>query len=486
MATATEHGKTALSAVFYGGGSLGALDYLRSRLAEEHFEDVVQRALFRLACNYADQCRGIIPKAVLADALRGQPPGRALQVAEYYDLLAEHCPEGHEFKFSVLQLRDLAAERATGDALHQGMEILRGGVRDDQDNLIQGHKSAREHVLEAFAAAERLNSGGESPQGDVRAEGAGILARYARAKELRVSGSASGVAFGIEELDHRLPAGVMPGSLNIVLGWTSAGKTSFCVNWAWHAAVSQGRDVVYFTTETLRPQVTAKLLSRHSRLERFGLSRGLDSNDILAGTLDAAGEAALNAVLSDFTAPKSGYGRINVVQTPRAATVGTIEAMLASIDRQYRPAICFMDYLQLLDPHRRRRDSSQSEDLSGIVKEAGQVAGTFADGAGIPFVSPWQVTREGRKNARTSGGYSLLDTGGTKEAADSADLVLSLMDPEKDTSGGLSVPIDLTVLKNRAGRRNITVQLRADFATCCYTPADRITSNDSVLSMGAT
>jgi len=477
---ALEHGKTVLSAVFYGGGSLKALDYLRSRLEASHFADPVQQALFVLASRYADQAHGILPRKALDDLLRDAAPGRAQHLGEYYALLAASCPQPHQFRHSAAQLRELAAERATGEALAQGMEILRSGARDDDGNLLKGHRAAREHVLAAFAGAEQLHAGAEAPEGDVRTEQNEILARYAKAKQQRVEGSASGVAFGIPEFDRRLPAGAQPGSLIITLGWTSSGKTRFCVNWAWHASVMQGRDVVYFTTETLRPQVSAALLARHSRHEKFGLPRGLDSNAILGGTLSAAEEPALQAVLADFAS--GSYGRCWVVQTPRAATIGTVEARLAALSRQFRPAIVFMDYLQLLAPEHYRRDARQHEDLSGIVKEAKQVAATFADGAGVPVVSPWQVTREGRKNARSSGGYSLLDVSETKEAADSADMVLALLDPENDTSRGRAVPIEATMLKNRDGERNFTAKLTADFATCWF--GSQVSTTEGLLAMG--
>ena len=55
MGTAADHGGTVLSAVFYGAGSLKALEYARQRLEPAHFEDRAQRVLFILACRFADQ-----------------------------------------------------------------------------------------------------------------------------------------------------------------------------------------------------------------------------------------------------------------------------------------------------------------------------------------------------------------------------------------------------------------------------------------------
>jgi len=467
VAGSVEHGKVVLSAIVFGGGSLRALDYARTRLTPEHFTDTVQRALFVFLQRYADQSRGILPRKTLADVLRDQAPGRAQQFMEYYDLVAEAEPELHEFKHSVAQLRELAAEQATGDALRQGIEILRSGAyADDEKTWLKGHEDARAHVLAAFAAAESAHGTAESPEGDVRNEGKDIMARYAKAKELRLRNRSPGIAFGIGELDRRLPAGALPGSLSLVLGWTSAGKTSYCVNWAHHAAVMQGRDVVYFTTETLRPQVSAKLIARHSRLPQFGLPQGLNSAAIQAGRLTDTEETAFQQVLADFGG--AGYGKVWLVQCPRRATASTIESRLAAISRSFTPGLVIMDYAQLLAPERAGRESRTSENLAGVVKDLKQVSAAFNGGEGVPIVTPWQVSREGYRSKKATGAYDLLDVAETKEAADTADLVIALIDPASDDTRGRAVPITASVIKCRDGERNFSAELTADFATSFF------------------
>lgn len=489
MASSVEHGRTVLAAVFAGRGQSDTriLDFARIHLVPDtHFTDPVQRTLFTLAGRYADQAQGILPRGVLEDVFRDQPPGKAFQYMEYYDALcAQDTPAADQFKWAVTQLQELAAERVTGEALHQGMEILTSGAyADDDKTFLRGHQAAREHVLAAFASAESAHGAAESPEGDVRNETSDVLTRYAKAKELRVKGSTPGIGFGIKELDKRLPAGALPGSLTIVLGWTSAGKTSWCVNWAHHASVTQGRDVVYFTTETLRPQVTAKLLARHSREAQFGLSQGLNSSAILAGSLKDEEEQAFQHVLTDF-GENEKYGRCWVTQCPRAATVGTFETRLHAVGRQFRPGLVIMDYAQLLAPESNRRDARIHEDLAGVVKSLKQVAATFANGYGVPVVTPWQVSREGYKSKKATGGYDLLDVAETKEAADSADLVIALIDPPagSDDSHGRAVPIEASVIKNRDGERNFRAELTADFATSYFT--DRSVSlSGNMLDLG--
>jgi replicative DNA helicase len=478
---AADHGKVVLSAIF-GYGSVKALDYALARISPHFFVDPVQQALFTLAQRYADQSRAIMPRAALEDLLRSQEPGKALMYGEYYDALACQQPHISDFVHSVGQLRELSVERATGEALAQGMEILRAGVWSEDGKKLQGPGDARAHVLAAFSVVEREAAAAESPEGDARTEERDMLALYAKAKAQRAAGTASGVMFGLPELDEKLPGGLLPGEMALVLGFTSSGKTAWCCSWAWHAVTQQGRNVVIFTSETLRPQLRVKIASRHSRDPRFGLAKGLNSRDIRAGTLKTDEESALRAVLDDFST-NPGYGKCYIVQVPRGFTVSGVEGRLNAIDRQFHPDLVIIDYAQLLRSGRARKDTR--EEQGETVKDCKELAATFRGGHGVPLVSPWQVNREGRKAMKERGGYSLLDTAETAEAANTPDLILSLADPDADTSRGRAVHMELGVPKNRDGERGTGIQLTADFATSYFAARDRSTDESVLFGEGS-
>jgi replicative DNA helicase len=375
----------------------------------------------------------------------------------------------------VQQLKDLAADRATGEALAQGMEILRRGVRDDRGEELRGHTDARAHVMAALAVIERDAATDVAPEGDIRNEVSDVLASYAKAKQHRIAGAVPGILSGLPELDDRLDGGLNDGELATIAGWTSTGKTAWCCQTAWDAATQQGRNVVYFTIETLRAQVRYKLIARHSCLPQFGLARGLNSKDLRSGHLDAAGESAFAEVLKDFST-NSSYGRLHVAQVPRLGTLSAIESRLAAIRRQFRPDLVVIDYLQLLRPDKVRRESAEREDMSGILK----AAKNFCTESGTPILSPWQINREGRRGMREAGGYNLLHMAGTAEAANTPDVILTLVDQDLDTSRGRSAALDLTVLKNRDGEKGVTMQLTADFATSRFVTRGSVTAEDEL------
>jgi replicative DNA helicase len=470
MPDALNHGKLVLGTIL-GHRSREALDYALRRLEPGHFTDNVQRNLWQLTERYLDEAGHVMPRQALEDALRGSPPGTVVMYLEYFDSVVlsklPSTPAGlSEFQWSVKQLRELAAERLTGEALAEAMEILRTGKRYGPKEL-QGHSDARSWLVSQLSAIDRRLRQADAPEGDVRHEGADVLKVYGARKGQQAAGNTSLVSTGVGELDKLLGGGLERGELVLTVGWTSSGKTSFVVNLAWYAAAVLGKNVVFFTSETLRPQVRIKLLARHSRLEKFGLKTGLNSRDIKAGTLTPAGERKLQEVAADYAQTP---GKLYLAQSPRGSTVSTVEASLSRITRDWPADLVIYDYAGLLKPETSRK--SKWEELSGIIMDLKEVAATYRGGLGVPLVTPWQVSREAFTAAKQRGYYMLNDLASTQDAPNTADVVLSLMAPE-DFAGGRDVTLEASLLKNRDGEAKFGqgnfVKIRADYATSYFT-----------------
>lgn len=471
---ATAHGEIILTAVIGGRGSTKALDYAATHLTPEHFEDPRQVQLFILLTRYALQTHGIMTRPALEDLLRHRKAGSRLALAEYYSAVAGMLlPARHQFLHSVGELLTLAAERETGSALATARTILTDpeGVRLDDKTVLSGHEDARSWLLAEMARIEQSLRKSDSPEGDAHDDADDVLAAYAAAKDLQMRGEAPGVLFGVPALDAFIGSGIGPGEMGIILAGTTIGKSRLCVQHAWHASVVQRKHVVYFTTETLRPQICRNLIARHSVLPQFGITGraglpGLDSKDIRAGTLSASEESALDVVIKDF---KTGdYGRLRVVQMPEHCTVSGLASRFAAIERAFPPDLVIADYLQLFEPDRRSRENREFENLSGILKSFKRWCATARGGRGVAAETPWQVNLGGRQNLRSSGSYVLEDSSGTQEAARTPDIVLALEDREKDTTAGRRVEMDLSALKVRDGPRGKKFPIEADYATCCF------------------
>ncbi len=460
MPSAVDHGHTVLAAIIPDRRDL--LDKALRHIQIDYFVDPLQRNIFTMLERYFEVTGAVLSRAALADILARSraDAGKVLAYGETYDLLASSTVDDADFGWSLEQLRELAAERATGVALTQAMEILTRGAHTDKGDLVRGHAEARAHIMRAMADIDRDLSTLDAPEGDMRDEADDILADYAERKAARATGTSVGIEFGIPSLDART-GGINPGDLVLAAAYTSEGKTSLMVQLAWHAIVNQRRNVVILTTETVRSQVRRRLIARHSCLDAFGAPGGLNSRDIKEGRLNADQEYALSRVVADFST-NSGYGRAYIAQIPRAATMGYVESKLMRIHHGMRIDLVIMDYLALLRPDRRRQ--SEREELVGILKEAKQLTTSFNDGAGVPLVSPWQVGRLARAEAERVGYYSSSAiTAETAEASNSPDLIVSLLAP-LDCESRIAA-LKMQILKARDGEKVSPLDVSVDYAT---------------------
>lgn len=462
VTTATEHARTLLAAIIPDRRDL--LDRALRHLNADHFPDRMLANIFTMLERYTEVTGAILTRDALGDILKRSKldVGTIASYQETFDELRGKVVDEASFRWSLEQIRELAAERATGDAITQGMEILTRGAQDDQGQTLKGHQDARTHVMQQFAEIDRDLSMQEAPEGDMRTEGNDILADYAERERAHLDGRTLGVKFGIPALDDKT-GGMNPGELVLIVGFSSDGKTSMAIQTAWSAVVEQGKNVVFLTTETVRSQVRRRLIARHSCHEVFGMPMGLNSRDIKNGTLSPDHKDLFHKVVLDFN-NNPAYGRCYISQMPRGASFTYAESKLARIQRQFQPDLIIVDYLALFRPERKR--SSDREELSGTLKAAKQFATTFNDGAGVPLISPWQVNRSSRVEAERVGYYTLNALSETAESTNSADQVIGILAP-MDNENRIA-KIKAQVMKNRDGEKANSIELRVDYATCKF------------------
>jgi replicative DNA helicase len=157
---------------------------------------------------------------------------------------------------------------------------------------------------------------------------------------------------------------------------------------------------------------------------------------------------------------------------PDNCAMAGIASRWEMINSQTPIDVTVIDYLQLLVPELRSRDSKVFEDQGGIVSAAARFKTTCNHGKGTPLISPWQINRAGQEKLRTSGGYELENMSATLAGGQSADVVLFLAAPEGDNSGGRLAPVELTIGKNRSGPKGLRLPLTADFATSSFWPRE--------------
>ena len=466
---AIDHGRSVLAALLRSGRP-DLLETALSRLAENHFVDAQQKTMWRMLVAYVDAASGVLPRDALSGLLRGQPGGTVLLYQQFYDaLLREPAEPDGTFSWHVSELRELAAERATGEVVAKSMEILRRGAVIDGEQ-VSGHAAARAYAMAGFADIDRGYVLQESPEGDVRDEASAIITDYVSSRDKSSAGTGM-IRTGITELDRLTGGGLGNGEMVLVAAYTSQGKTSFAVQLGWHAYARQAKNVVVFTSETLRKQIRTKIIARHSRSSadpetQARFPYGLDSSLIRSGKLDPAETEFFVRVVKNFSDPRR-TNHLWVAQIPKGSTLGVIDSRLQRITQQIGIAdLVIIDYLQLLRPERRR--TTKREELADLLQSAKELAAGYQNGRGVPLLSPWQISREGYKNALQRGHYETFDLAETHEAAATPDLIISLLDT-KDGKGKRSANLKAQVLKNRDGDTGQIISLEVDYATSLFT-----------------
>lgn len=477
MTTASEHAQILLSALIPDRRDL--FDRALQHLTPDHFPDQTLRNMFVMLERYSEVTGAIITRDAIGDLLNraGADPGKIALYQETFDLLESTQADEAAFRWSLEQLRELAAERSTGEALTQAMEILIRGAPGERGQILRGHREARSHVLQRFAEIDRGLSMQEAPEGDIRNEADDILADYATGAADRLAGRSTGVMFGIPALDNRTN-GLGNGDLVLTVAYTGEGKTHLAVQLAWNASVMQGKNVVFVTTETIRSTVRRRLISRHSCQPHFEIPGGINSSDIKNFSLDADEREKFYQVVTDLS-KNSSYGRCWIAQAPRSATMGWVESKLMRLQRMFHIDLVIIDSLYLLRPEKRR--NTDREELSSILKEAKQLSTTFNDGYGVPIISPWQVSRAAREQAERTGFYTPSALSETAEASNSADIIISLLAP-LDNDKRIAL-LKMQAMKNRDGERDNSIEIELDYATSKFAEKSRNDSMDSLLAL---
>lgn len=461
MPSDVDHAQRVLSAIIPSRRDL--LETAMQKLTYEVFTDNLHRNFFKLLERYSDVAGGVLSREALDDMLSGtQDPGRAELYLETYDLFAFTEVDDTDFAWSVNQLLELAAERATKSVIADAMEIVNRGKDVGRGQVLHGHLEARNYALEHFSEIDRNLTMSEAPEGDIRKDRLEILAEYAQRKTMRAQGRQDGINFGISELDSIL-GGLQRGEFGLVTAYTSDGKSSLCVQLAWHAAVKQGKNVVFFSTETVRDVLRRKIVSRHSLEPQFGLPDGLNSRDLKEGTLTDVQEVRLQEVVLDLETNPT-YGKIYIVQIPREASISTVEHRMYRLQRQFNIDLVIVDYLAQFRSN--ERIDGYRERLTDILKEAKRMAVSFNNGQGVPLISPWQVNRQWYDLAQTSGMYTKQSLAETSEAERSPDIIISILGSSDNTDRKREVKGQ--VLKNRDGETTNSLRIEVDYATSAF------------------
>jgi len=235
-------------------------------------------------------------------------------------------------------------------------------------------------------------------------------------------GGVIGVSSGYADLD-RFTDGFHPGEMTVVAARPGIGKTAFAVSLTTNMAVKDKRCVGFFSAEMSDVMIGQRFLSNIGRFDYAAMRRGFLTTSALSRVMDAANELYTKNIL------------VNAAPNIRFVDMrGAARAM-----KRRGAEIIFVDYLTLIqhgDPKlpRHERVGEVSKGIKGLSRELS-----------IPMVVLSQLARTAEGNK--PGLHELRQSGEIEEDADCVILLSRARDVEPDTS----VPVDVTVAKNRNG-----------------------------------
>ena len=280
---------------------------------------------------------------------------------------------------------------------------------------------------ELFAVSQRRIGAGFSPLKSL------LHDAYDRLDYLHAHrGEISGVRTGFGDLDT-LTTGLQKSDLVILAARPSVGKTSFALNIAEHAAVTDRKSVGIFSLEMSKEQLVLRLLSSVSNIDSQRLRTGfLEELDFarIAPALQALSEAP-----------------IYIDDTPNISTM-ELRTKARRLQAERGLDLLIVDYLQLMQATSSSRDANRVQEVSEISRGLKGLARELK----VPVIALSQLSRQPEMRESREPRLSDLRESGAIEQ--DADLVLFLWrEKEKgaeegDTDGEV---INLRLAKHRNG-----------------------------------
>ncbi len=254
-----------------------------------------------------------------------------------------------------------------------------------------------------------------------------IVQTYNRLSELQKNQGeeATGIKTGFSDLD-KCVVGFGKGDLIIVGARPGVGKTSFCLNLATNIAKRSKKAVCIFSLEMSSEQLVSRIISSEAMV---------DSQKLRTGQLDQSDwEKIANAasILSETN--------IYIDDT----TDVSLTAMKAKLRRIKNLGLVLVDYLQLMESDKGRKDSSRVNEIGDISRGLKILAKEL----NVPVITCSQLSRGTEKEKKKPVLSDLRDSGSIEQ---DADMVMFLSrdyygeDPEKSNL------VEVIVAKNRHG-----------------------------------
>ncbi|HEX5011710.1 MAG TPA: replicative DNA helicase [Planctomycetota bacterium] len=387
-------------------------------LEAEDFYEPRHAELFRLLCVLYDRNQPV-DLVLVTNELNAQGRLEVLGGVDALVGLMESVPSAAHAQAYAKLVRDSSERRRLVEAAtHILREVQEGRQKD---------------VAELLDAAERrifAIAHGRSAESAASLDGL-IRKALVRIDALQEGGADTtrGLRTHYSDLDKKLN-GLAPGSLYVIAGRPSMGKTSLALNILDHCCVRDGVPALLFTLEVTKEQVAESLLCSNARVDAQRLMRGELGNEEYAKVPEAAARLIKSSLFID--------------DTP-GLTLGRLRAKARRMKARHDIGLIVVDYLQLLN----LGESSESRQIE--ISRMSAALKQLARELSVPVITLSQLNRsvEQRQDKRPLMG-DLRESGSIEQDADAVLLLYreEYYNKEKLESRGKA---ELILAKNRSG-----------------------------------
>lgn len=384
-------------------------------LREEHFFSPSLALAYRVLCDLTDE-HGAIDRPLFRRAISQQFTDYGIDALDYDAATVIEQAFGGDYLGTTAPGH---AAKVRDAALLRGIYTELSATLADLEKPLPPKTTARELlgdinarlaslVVEPAQEAGRLSNLAPRVLADLRD-------RYDQGIEI------AGIPTGYPTLDLVLD-GLLPGTLHIVAGKTSSGKSTLVGNLACSIASKQNKPGIIFSLEMRREQLTQRYIFTEARMNRSDIRlRLMDSNKWHRLEDATSRVAAMPLIFEDN----------------RRLTLSEMLGYLRLMRFQKECDFAVVDYTQLIRSGSRRQQSREAE-VAEIVSELGSVAMELE----IPVIALSQLNDDGRtRESRSIENY-----------AESLIVVEQLEDrKDPEVAAKDSVRAQLSVQKNRDG-----------------------------------
>lgn len=243
---------------------------------------------------------------------------------------------------------------------------------------------------------------------------------------------------GIKYLDKKIEGGCHEKTLNLFLAATNVGKSA-CLCGLSTNFLNMNKKVLYISLEMSEEKVLERILAN-----LFDVEIG-DLKKLRKSEFDLLYQGVKAKIGSDF----------KVIQRPaKSVSANVIRSILKEykIKKGFEPDVVCVDYLGLMVPNSKSKDSNSYNEMKLVSEELRSVAQEY----GFPIWSAVQTNRNGFKNVE----LELTDIADSIGTAATADLIIGITQNDELRMAGKFLWF---ILKNRYGLNDLKIYVGIDY-----------------------